>query len=815
MHIPSAIQVLILLVFVAVARGSNLTAHHESSIVQFIPFDRVAGRSFYRLGLVERQDDTCTVDCGNAPNLGCASHGGVHSCDPIAGDPDPSASATVTGSISTPNSSASSTSPVFTSTDIGISSGSTASTPTDSNAPAPPSVTTSASPSSTADPATTPTFTPTPGRPAAPPGASLTSVPNSDPRIIYSPPEAWQSIQESSCDGDSVKRSTTVGSKFSFSFNGTSVALLTATSLASGVYQVVIQDANLLPERSAVVDGSTSSASSCSTGFATTGLGDGIHTITVTIMGASPQSASQGTALDFNSIQFSPGGQTQDGSGTTGSGTGDASGLCFVFILDFVASTTLVVRFLATNARRSTLVTVLSLCTSLTLSIISGVTFGHDLSLHELSTTFWVAVGGACNVLVALVLLVWEVIRTRRYLVPLTRIAVKQRSLVITFYVFVMYLTLGAIIFKFASNLIYLDAIFFVIQSVLTCGFGDITPPNLGSRLAAMLFFPVAIVFVGVLISEIRETLLTTAKQKFVQKVSEKTSDMGPDAHEKAERSGLIPRQRTEVAKVMEEGKSYEANLREAIRALQKENARDYTHELVFAFSLFFVFWLIGALGFSRLEGFNYFMSLYFTFIAFSSIGYGELSPETSGGRAFYIGWGMLGIVCLTILFSVISDAWLNNINGGLRRFLSHRMRVFKRRKREEDASKLGPKATPSEKKQKKEAEPVANIVRDLRAHLNAMLQQDHTSMRTRLKRLFDEQSKVGVSGEEEEKEEVAELHDAMLDDDDQTVMLLLLKHCDYQLQKLVTHIDENEEQRSRGHDGRPDSTPDSRERGM
>lgn len=172
-----------------------------------------------------------------------------------------------------------------------------------------------------------------------------------------------------------------------------------------------------------------------------------------------------------------------------------------------------------------------------------------------------------------------------------------------------------------------------------------------------------------------------------------------------------------------------------------------------------------------------------------------------SQGRAFYIGWGILGILCLTLLFSgarpvsgthkpnsivpfsdrrCVAQRYtcalrlhtrprrvLTRAGGGMRRFLSHRLQKFKRAKAQPDSA-----AQKQEKKRKKDAEPVADIVRDLRAHMNAMLQQDHTDMRARLQQLFAEQDKAGVAGDEEEREEAVELNDAMLDDDDQTIMV-------------------------------------------
>lgn len=81
---------------------------------------------------------------------------------------------------------------------------------------------------------------------------------------------------------------------------GTSVALLTALSPAGGVDEMLdVSDANLRAERTVLVD--EHSLVGSATGFATGDLADGLHTITVTIKES--MGTSQGTELDFNSIQ--------------------------------------------------------------------------------------------------------------------------------------------------------------------------------------------------------------------------------------------------------------------------------------------------------------------------------------------------------------------------------------------------------------------------------------------------------------------------------------------------------------------------------
>jgi len=68
------------------------------------------------------------------------------------------------------------------------------------------------------------------------------------------------------------------------------------------------------------------------------------------------------------------------------------------------------------------------------------------------------------------------------------------------------------------------------------------------------------------------------------------------------------------------------------------------------------------------LEGWCFFDALWFTFETYTTIGFGEYHPRTPGGRAFYIGWGVTGIIILTILFSLVSEAWALRFSDGLRK---------------------------------------------------------------------------------------------------------------------------------------------------
>ncbi|KAH9959409.1 hypothetical protein BC827DRAFT_501236 [Russula dissimulans] len=94
------------------------------------------------------------------------------------------------------------------------------------------------------------------------------------------------------------------------------------------------------------------------------------------------------------------------------------------------------------------------------------------------------------------------------------------------------------------------------------------------------------------------------------------------------------------------------------IKALEKEERWLLYTKLGLAWVMFFTFWLVGSAIFSKTEGWGYGSAMYFCFIAFTTIGYGDLAPETPIGRAIFVVWALFGVGAMTILFAVISDGF-------------------------------------------------------------------------------------------------------------------------------------------------------------
>ena len=62
---------------------------------------------------------------------------------------------------------------------------------------------------------------------------------------------------------------------------------------------------------------------------------------------------------------------------------------------------------------------------------------------------------------------------------------------------------------------------------------------------------------------------------------------------------------------------------------------------------------LAGTVVYWRLEDWTWFESLYFSVITLTTVGYGDFSPQTTGGRAFTIVSVMLG---LGIVIGLVTD---------------------------------------------------------------------------------------------------------------------------------------------------------------
>ncbi|GAA5907431.1 hypothetical protein JCM6882_003860 [Rhodosporidiobolus microsporus] len=91
---------------------------------------------------------------------------------------------------------------------------------------------------------------------------------------------------------------------------------------------------------------------------------------------------------------------------------------------------------------------------------------------------------------------------------------------------------------------------------------------------------------------------------------------------------------------------------------LAKEQKQEFRLKLGISIVLFLIFWLVGAAVFQATEKWTYFEGLWFGFVYFTTIGYGDLSPKSEAGRSFFVAWALFGIFNMTLLISVLTESF-------------------------------------------------------------------------------------------------------------------------------------------------------------
>ncbi|KAG5645495.1 hypothetical protein DXG03_005904 [Asterophora parasitica] len=105
----------------------------------------------------------------------------------------------------------------------------------------------------------------------------------------------------------------------------------------------------------------------------------------------------------------------------------------------------------------------------------------------------------------------------------------------------------------------------------------------------------------------------------------------------------------------------------------------------------FLLFWFVGAGIFCATEKWSYGTALYFCFIAFTTIGYGDITPKTPAGRSVFIFWALLGVGTVTILISILSDAYSSRYKSIFTsRIITQAIKRYQERARDSKQHPLG-----------------------------------------------------------------------------------------------------------------------------
>lgn len=213
-----------------------------------------------------------------------------------------------------------------------------------------------------------------------------------------------------------------------------------------------------------------------------------------------------------------------------------------------------------------------------------------------------------------------------------------QRRVYLVSLALIGWVAIGGAVFQQLINLSYANACYFCIVSFFTLGFGDIVPKTVAARIVIIPFIYMGVILIGVSVVSIYTVIR--------------------EHHISAALMHRVHFQRTKAfACISEDTDATDRDSYDVMRAILKR-AHLY-NEITSTFLVMLwllIFWLLGALVYHGTEGWTYFEAFYFVSIVLATVGYGDFTPDSRGGRSFFIMWVFFAIPTMTSAISSVTD---------------------------------------------------------------------------------------------------------------------------------------------------------------
>ena len=257
------------------------------------------------------------------------------------------------------------------------------------------------------------------------------------------------------------------------------------------------------------------------------------------------------------------------------------------------------------------------------------------------------------------------------------RLNKSQRTLMLQTIMFLLHLTVGARIFAAIEHWDFLDAVYWADVTLFTIGFGDFAPSTTLGRALLIPYALIGIVTLGLVVQSIVNLFIERGKYHIIAKVEEnKRRRVIRNLIRRGRENILEPIQRDSTIihthSVNAPTNEYERRRAEfaLMREIQhKSSSRQKWIGMTVSTSAWLILWLVGAAVFYRTEktyqNWTYFEAVYFCFEAWTTIGYGDLTPISNAGRSFFVFWSLLALPTMTVLISHAGSTVIKAIRNG------------------------------------------------------------------------------------------------------------------------------------------------------
>jgi hypothetical protein len=199
----------------------------------------------------------------------------------------------------------------------------------------------------------------------------------------------------------------------------------------------------------------------------------------------------------------------------------------------------------------------------------------------------------------------------------------------------------------------YPNSIYFTVTTVLTIGFGDMFPVTRPGKIYIIFFAFFALSCVGFLVASIGEIFMKTISNlSFMLLLGIKRS-LGY--------LFMLVFRKDLTSEELDPTKLLDSKLDPFERQFHKL-LNGGIMQITMIIIVIIVYIVIGASIIRKLEDWTYLDAFYFTTIMMTTIGYGDVTPKSKGGRIFYCFFAVLGLGLLAILFGFVGQAIFTRI---------------------------------------------------------------------------------------------------------------------------------------------------------
>ncbi|KAK1395455.1 Two-pore potassium channel 1 [Heracleum sosnowskyi] len=192
--------------------------------------------------------------------------------------------------------------------------------------------------------------------------------------------------------------------------------------------------------------------------------------------------------------------------------------------------------------------------------------------------------------------------------------------------IFLSYISIGSLCFFLVRNQMkgkktngVLDSIYFCVVTMTTIGYGDLVPDTMLAKLLACVFVFSGMALVGYVLSKLADYILEREGNLFYKAIN--ASDIFGS---------------TDIA--------------------VENNKSKYKFITTLTILLFLI--VVGTLFLHKVEGLDFFDAFYCVCTTMTTLGYGDKSFSTEGGRLFAIFWMLTSTICLAQLFVYFAEFW-------------------------------------------------------------------------------------------------------------------------------------------------------------